>query len=59
VAAVGADAEVECDLGGCVRERVMDGDEPAVEVDGLGRVLEEEADVRDEERLLDEHLIEE
>ena len=57
VAAIRADAEVERDVAGGVCEHVADGEEPAGEIDGLGLVLEEEADVRDEERLLHELLV--
>lgn len=58
VAAVRADAQVELDLPRCVGGHVADGHQPAVEVDRLGLVLEEEPDVRDEERFLHELLVE-
>lgn len=59
MAAVRPNAQVELDLLRRSREQIADGHDPAAEIDRLGLVLEEEPDVRDEERLFHELLVEE
>jgi hypothetical protein len=58
MAAVRPDAQVELDLLFRVREHIMDVQDPTVEIDRLRLMLEEESDVRDEERLFHELLVE-
>jgi len=58
MAAVRPDAQVKSDLLRRVRELITDAQDPTVEVDRLRLVLEEEPDVRDEERLFHKLLIE-
>ena len=58
MAAVRPDAQVEFDLLRCVCEHIADVHGPTVEIDRLGLVVEEEPDVRNEERLFHKLLIE-
>ena len=57
MAAVRPDAQIESDLLRRVREHIMDAHDPAVEIYRLRFVLEEEPDVRDEERLFHKLLV--
>ena len=58
MAAVRPDAQVEFDLLRRVCEHIADVHGPTVEIDRLGLVVEEEPDVRNEERLFHKLLIE-
>ena len=57
MAAIRPDAQVEFDLFRRACEHVVDVHDPAVEIDHLRLVLEEESDVRGEERLFHELLV--
>lgn len=57
MAAIRSDTQVELDLLGPVGSNVVDVHDPMVKIDRLWFVLEEESDVRDEERLFHEFLV--
>ena len=59
MAPIRPNAQVEFDLLGFIREHIVDVHYPAVEIDRLRLVLEEESDVRDEERLFHKLLVQE
>ena len=58
MAAIRTNTQVELDLFGPAGGNVVNVHEPMVEIDRLGFVLEKESDVRDEERLFHELLVE-
>jgi len=57
VASIRPNAQVEFDLLGFIRDHIVDVHHPTVEIDRLRFVLEQDSDVRNEERLFHKLLI--